>query len=74
MNKIYVPCYPELSVRQLYDLLSEDDEVLSYLPDYIKRASDRTFVWTTVHVLRPDFARKAPASLRVRRWQRAAEL
>ena len=61
VNKINVPCYPELSVRQLYDSLTDDEEVLSHLPDYVKRAPDRTFVWATVHALRPNFVRQAVA-------------
>ena len=59
VSKINVPSYPELSVKQLYEQLKDDDEVLSYLPNVGKRAPDRVFVWTTVHSLRPNFVRKA---------------
>ena len=57
IRQVTVPFYQELSVKNLFEALSEDYEVLSYLPDSGKRTNDRNFMWSIVNTLRPDFVK-----------------
>ena len=55
VRSVTVPMYPELSVKNLYDALAEDVEVLKHLPNQGKRLNERAFLWSIANTLRPDF-------------------
>ena len=69
VKKLYVPNYPELSIKNVYAALKDDEETMAYLPDIGKRMTERNFVWVVVNTLRPEFVKdsikKAQAERRI---------
>ena len=65
-----MPYYPELSIKNLYNLLKEDTEVLKFLPDKGKRWVNREFVWNVVNTLRPEVVKHVVYAAMERRRMR----
>ena len=57
---ITAPKYQELSIRNLYNAVEDDKELLKYLPNPNKVHSkiSKQFLWTVLDALRPDFAKQ----------------
>ena len=67
-----MPCYPELSIKNLYIALKDDKAAQKYLPDAGKRQTEREFVWHVVNTLRPEFVKDAIRKAQVERRKVAA--
>ena len=51
--------YGEFSVTKLYDMVSEDEEVMLHLPDPEKaKKIPKDFIWTVVYNMRPQWLDK----------------
>ena len=63
---ISAPKYAELSILALYDAIADDIELLRYLPDKHKKSSkiSKSFIWTIIDALRPEFAKEAVSHAR----------
>ena len=60
VRRTETPSFNEITVKKLYELVSGDLQVMSYLPTWKgfkpRHQPEKDFVWSIIATLRPEFA------------------
>jgi hypothetical protein len=57
INYILVPIYEELSVKKILDMVKNESEIISYLPDELltKKIPEREYFFNILNTVYPGF-------------------